>query len=150
MQPESDHKRPRSPRFEPRQPRPPECRCATIWRPSLCHPTELHGTSSRLARARSQIEPEIGRPGDPSKPTDLGHCNKGIPKWFLGPSGFWEAGVTKAKNNTCSGNGWCFWNCRRRRQCQKTTRFRKMFGLLAFVPQASKKTLGPNNTSGSL
>ncbi len=51
--------------------------------------------------------------------------------------------MPRPKNQTCSRKRVVLWPCRRSRQGPKTIRFWRMCGLLALVPQASKKTLGP-------
>ncbi len=43
-----------------------------------------------------------------------------------------------------------FWPCRRRRQGQQIMIFMNMCGFSALVPQAPKKTICQQNTSGSL
>jgi hypothetical protein len=63
---------------------------------------------------------------------------------FVWPSGFLEAWGTKAKTRHMFKKLLVFWPRRRRRQGQQTTLFRKMFGLLAWCPKASKNSLGQN------
>ncbi len=73
---------------------------------------------------------------------------KGIPKWLCF---FFFGGIRyHGKRSHLFGKIVVVWPCRRRRQSQKNTMFKNMCGLMALVRQASKKTLGQTNTSGSL
>ncbi len=88
--------------------------------------------------------------GPPGRLLETAHLIRGIPKLFWGPSGFVEAWGAKANKPHNFKKSVIFWPCRLRRQGQKTIIFLKMCGCLASVPQASQKTLGQPNTSGSL
>ncbi len=77
------------------------------------------------------------------------HPSKGSRSVFW-PRCFLDAWGTKAKKPHLFRKILLVWPCSLRRQGKKTMIFYKKCGFLAWVPQASKKTLGQKNTSGSL
>ncbi len=71
------------------------------------------------------------------------------PEVFFGPSVFGEAWGTNAKKEHMFRKIIVLWPCRLRRQGQQTTLFLNCVVCLAFVPQASKKTLGQHKHLGT-
>ncbi len=76
--------------------------------------------------------------------------SSGMPKCFCWPSGFWRPGAPMPKNHTFSGREWLFGLAAFGGEANKPQSSLKMCGLLASLPQASKKTLGQKTSSGSL
>jgi hypothetical protein len=76
--------------------------------------------------------------------------SKGPRRGFVSQLGFWRPWVPRPQIHMFFRKEWFVGLAAEGGPANKTTLFWKMCGVLALVLQASKKTLGQKNTSGSI